>query len=276
MIFGVWMSLESKIKEVSESLEGKLGVAVKHLGTGEEHLLNADESFYFASVYKLPVLVELYRQAEEGKVDLDEELLLTKYAWRGGSGVIKELSPGLKMKVRDYRTLMMIISDNVAAQICACLVRNENTNNTMKELGLKNTVVGGGWTPHKEGNVTTPRDMMVLLEKVYRGEAASRGSCTKIIELMKKCQTGENRIWKYLPRDRVEVAHKTGTISGVVNDVGIVFPKGCEPYVICVFTKDIKGWDKGYEKWAEGGGITQGEEAIAKISKGAYDQFVKQ
>jgi len=270
------LNLESEIEKVAEGLEGELGAAVKHLGTGEEYLFNADESFYFASVYKLPVLVELYRQVEETKIDLNEELVITKYAWRGGSGVLKELTPGLEMTVRDYSTLMMIISDNLAAQICACLVRNEHTNNTMKELGLKNTVVGGSWIPHQEGNVTTPRDMMMLLEKIYKGEAASRGSCNEIIELMKKCQTGKNRIWKHLPKDGVEVAHKTGTISGVVNDVGIVFPKEGEPYIICVFTKDIKGWDKGYQAWSEVGGITQGEEAIAKVSKAVYEYFIKQ
>ena len=268
------LSLKAKIEKISESLEGTLGVAVKNLRTGEEYLFNADESFYFASVYKLPVLVQLYHQVENGKIDLDEKLMMTKYAWRGGSGVLKELTPGLEMTVRDYRTLMMAISDNVAAQICACLVRNENTNNTMKELGLKNTIVGHSWIPNQAGNVTTPRDMMVLLEKIYKGEAASKNSCNEIVELMKKCHTGGNRIRKYLPKDDVKVAHKTGTISGVVNDVGIIFPKENEPFIVCVFTKGIKGWDDGYAKWAEGGGITKGEEAIAKVAKNAYDHFI--
>ena len=270
------LSLEEKFEKVSEDLEGTLGVAIKNLGTGKEYILNADESFYFASVYKLPVLVELYRQVEGEMIELDEKLLMTRYAWRGGSGVLKELSPGLEMTIRDYRTLMMLISDNISAQICAGLVRNENTNNTMKELGLDNTVVGSSWIPNKEGNVTTPRDIMLLLEKIYEGEAASRESCDEIIELMKKCQTGKNRISKYLPRDDVEVAHKTGTISGVVDDVGIVFPKAFEPFIICVFTKFIKGWEEGYASWEKGGGVEQGEEAIAKISKAAYDHFKKQ
>ncbi len=270
------LSLEEEIEKVSEDLEGTLGVAIKDLGTGKEYLLNADEVFYFASVYKLPVLVELYRQVEEEKVDLNEKLLMTRYAWRGGSGVLKELSPGLEMTVRDYRTLMMLISDNISAQICAGLVRNGNTNNTMKELGLDNTVVGGSWIPNKDGNVTTPQDIMLLLEKIYNGEAASKDSCDEIIELMKKCQTGQSRISKYLPRNEVEVAHKTGTISGVVNDAGIVFPKGSNPFIICVFTKFIKGWEGGYAEWEKGGGIEQGEEAIAKISKAAYDHLKKQ
>lgn len=257
------MTLKEEIDEAAEGLEGTMGIAIKNLETGEEYLLNADETFYFASVYKLPVLVELHRQVEEGKVSLDEKLVMTKYAWRGGSGVLKELTHGLEMTVRDYSTLMMIVSDNIAAQMMAGLVRNQNTNRTMRELGLEGTLVGGSWVPGKEGNVTTPRDMMKLLEKVYRGEAASRESCDEMISLMKKCQTGENRISRYLPRDTVEVAHKTGTVKGVVNDVGIVYPKDKDPYIVCVFTKDIDVDDP----------TPIGEEAIAKISKTAYDHF---
>ncbi len=264
------MNLKEKIEGVAEELDGKMGVAIKNLGTGEECLLNADESFYFASVYKLPVLVELYRQVDEGRVSLDEKLVMTKYTWRRGSGVLKELTPGLEMTVRDYRTMMMVISDNIAAQITAGLVRDNNTNESMKELGLKGTIVGRSWMPGREGNVTHPRDMMILLEKIHRVEAASKGSCDEILALMKRCQTGGNRIWKYLPRDRVEVAHKTGTVKGVVNDVGIVYPKNRDPYIICVFTKGIAGWEKGSQF------VADGEEAIAKVSKAAYEEFVCQ
>ncbi|GAH39574.1 unnamed protein product, partial [marine sediment metagenome] len=82
----------------------------------------------------------------------------------------------------------------------------------------------------------------------------------------KKCQTGNNRIWKYLPKDGVEVAHKTGTVNGVVNDVGIVFPKGKAPYILCVFTKDIV--NEGNREI-----VAIGEEAIAKVSKIAYEYF---
>ena len=257
--------MNEKIEKISEDLEGTLGVAIRHLGTGKKYLLNADESFCFASVYKLPVLVELYRQVEEKIIDLDEKLVMTKYAWRGGSGVLKELTHGLEMTVMDYRTLMMLIRDNISAHICANLVRNVNTNKTMKELGLNNTTVGNSRIPHEEGNVTTPLDIMVLLEKIYKGEAASRESCDEIMDLMKRCKTGQNRISKHLPTKDIEIAHKTGTINGIVNDVGIVFPKNKEPYIICVFTKDIEGESEIY--------VPIGEEAIAKVSKTVYECF---
>jgi beta-lactamase class A len=110
--------------------------------------------------------------------------------------------------------------------------------------------------------------MMRLLEKIHGGEAASRDSCDEILALMKRCQTGGNRILKYLPRDKVEVAHKTGTVKGVVNDVGIVYPKDKDPYIVCVFTKGIASCEEGWEF------VEDGEEAIAKVSKAAYEEFV--
>jgi len=120
--------------------------------------------------------------------------------------------------------------------------------------------------------------MMALLEKLYRGEAASRSSCDDIIDLMKRCQTGENRLRKYLPRDEVEVAEKTGTMmirktgtvgakTGIVRaaviDVGIVFPKERDPYIICGFGKKLSEND-------------DGEEAIATVSKFVYEHFMSE
>jgi beta-lactamase class A len=129
--------------------------------------------------------------------------------------------------------------------------------------------------------------MMALLEKLYRGEAASRSSCDEIIDLMKRCQTGANRLRKYLPRDEVEVAdktgtmatrkkgtlggpktgpvmpHKTGIVYAAVIDVGIVFPKERDPYVICGFSKDLSEND-------------DGEEAIATVSKFVYEHFISE
>jgi beta-lactamase class A len=109
---------------------------------------------------------------------------------------------------------------------------------------------------------------------IFKGEVASRGACDEIIGLMKRCQTGENRIWKYLPREKVEVAHKTGSVRGVVNDAGIIFPKDGDPYILCAFTKNLVG--KGPESMtsrAIAESAATGEESIAKVSKIVYEYF---
>ena len=285
------MGLKEKIEEVAEGLEGTLGVAVKHLGTGKEVLINGDDFFPLASALKVPVLITLYRQVDEGKIGLDEKLVMTEDAKVPGGGILQHLTPGLETVVRDYVTLMMMISDNTATVMVVDLVGRENINEAMRRLGLKTNVMVSrerfhGKVRHSRQdresqliNMMTPRGMMALLEKLYRGEAASRSSCDDIIDLMKRCQTGENRLRKYLPRDEVEVAEKTGTMAirkkgavgspkpgivyAAVIDVGIVFPKERDPYIICGFSKDLSEND-------------DGEEAIATVSKLVYEHFTSE
>jgi beta-lactamase class A len=281
------MGLKEKIEEVADGLEGTLGVAVKHLGTGKEVLINGDDLFPLASALKVPVLITLYRQVDEGKIGLDDKLVMTEDAKVAmGGGILQHLTPGLEMVVRDYGTLMMMISDNTATVMLVDLVGRGNINETMRRLEVKTNIVVSREHFYEMArqrrqdqesqlvNMMTPRDMMALLEKLYRGEAASRSSCDDIIDLMKRCQTGENRLRKYLPRDKVEVADKTGTNairrigSGArayiaVIDVGIVFPKERDPYIICCFSKDLSEND-------------DGEEAIATVSKFVYEHFVSE
>jgi len=277
------MGLKEKIEEVAEGLEGTLGVAVKHLGTGEEVLINGDDFFPLASALKVPVLITLYRQVDERKISLDEKLVMTEDAKVPGGGILQHLTPGLEMVVRDYGTMMMMISDNTATVMLIDLVGRENINETMRRLGLKTNIMVSRERFHgkirqsrqdRESqlvNMMTPRGMMALLEKLYRGEVASRSSCDDIIDLMKRCQTGENRLRKYLPRDEVEVANKTGTMvtrkTGIVYtaviDVGIVFPKERDPYIICGFSKELSEND-------------DGEEAIATVSKFVYEHFISE
>jgi len=291
------LSLKSNLEEIEKEFEGTVGISVKNLGTGEEAMVNGSIIFPLASVLKIPAMVELYRQVDAGNISLDDKIEMTNYARVPGSGIIKELTPGLEMTVRDYRTLMMMISDNTATDMIIDLLGKEKINNTLIELGLKDTMVAtcreilfeilglrdvdpkeltiDFWDETKKkiskpserhkrtlDNISTPLEMMKLLEKIYKGEAASRESCDEIMALMKRCKTGQNRISKHLPDD-IELAHKTGTISGVVNDVGIVFPKNKAPYIICVFTKDIEGESEIY--------VPIGEETIAKASKIVYE-----
>ena len=290
------MSLKDEIIEITHGLEGTIGIAVKHLQTGEEVLVEGDTLFPTASVFKLPLLVELYRQVEEGHISLDQRLVMTEEAKVPGSGILRELSPGLEMKVRNYVTLMMMLSDNTATDMLLELVGIENVDKNLRRMGFDKTRVvascgdmlfdlaGLGdlkpeerslkvymerrkFNPNSKSlgvennDVTTPKEMMRLLEEIFSGKVLSRGSCDAILETMKKCQTGSNRIPKYLPREKVEMARKTGSLSGIVNDVGVIYlrEKG-EQYILCSFTKGLVK-------------SSEGEEAIAKVSKIVYDHL---
>ena len=292
------MTLLERIREAAEGFEGVLGVSVKHLGTGEAASLNGGELFPTASVFKVPVIVALYRQVDAGAVSLDEKVVLREEDKVPGSGILKELSPGLEITLRDLVTLMMIVSDNTATDLVVERVGLENVNATLRRLGLERTrvvadcrdilfdliglndlpdeektldlfreraraaVLKGSWSLGVENNdVTTPDEMLRLLEMIVEGEAASRESCDAILETMSRCQTGSYRIGKYLPREKVEIAHKTGSLPGIRNDAGVVtLLDGGDRYIISCFTR-------------EAADVYAAEEAIARASKAVYDHF---
>lgn len=158
-------------------LRGTLGVAVKKLKTGEETTVNGDDVFQLASVFKVPVIVTLYRQADAGEIDLDERVEMTDYARVPGSGIIKELTPGLKMTIRDYRTLMMI-SDNTATDMVVGLVGKERVNDVMLELGLRKT------------KISTCRDLLFELAGMGDVDPEKR-TIQSYYETMKKMQEGK-------------------------------------------------------------------------------------
>ena len=137
------MSLSELIREPAEAFDGKLGVSVKHLGLGEAASLNGDELFPTASVFKVPVIVELYRQVDAGAISLDEKVTLLERDKVPGSGILKELSEGLVLSIQDLVELMMILSDNTATDLVVETVGVENINANLRRLGLDGTPLLG-------------------------------------------------------------------------------------------------------------------------------------
>ncbi len=294
------MVLKDIVRRAGEGFEGKLGISVKHLGTGEAASLNGGDLFPTASVFKVPVIVELYRRVEAGTLSLEDKIMLREREKIPGSGILKELSEGLELTVRDLTELMMILSDNTATDILTEIVGKENVNATLRDLGLSKTrvvvdcrdilfdLVGLGGIPDEEktvelfdersrtvteeaswslgvieNNVTTPNEMLRLLEMIVNGKAAGRESCDAILETMGRCQTGQYRIIKHLPKEKVDFAHKTGSLPGIRNDVGIVTVREIgERYIISCFTMGAA------DNYAA-------EEAIASVSKEIFEYFMK-
>jgi beta-lactamase class A len=294
------MTLYNEIVKETKGFEKTLGVAVRHLGTGEEVSFNGDELFPTASVFKVPVIVELYRQIEAGKLSLDDRLVLKDSLKVPGSGILKELTEGLDVSIRDLSRLMMILSDNTATDMLVEKVGKDNVNATMRRLGLNNTVVladcrdllfdlvgenslpdeektlelylklaknganKGSWSLGTERNdVTTPSEMNKLLASIVEGGAASHASCDAILETMSKCQTGEYRVPKYLPAEKVKMQRKTGSLPGIRNDVGVITILATgEKYCISCFTKDAED-------------VYAAEEVIARVSRNVYLHFAE-
>ena len=288
-------ALQERIEGIVARVDGTIGVAVKELAGGVEVLVNADELYPTASVMKVPVLFELYRQAEAGTVDLDQRVEFTRDHLVPGSGVLQALALGLQPTVKDLATLMITVSDNAATDMVLDLIGIDALAQTLRDLGLERTTLPMsvrqllysmvGMNPanpehtydlfverakagqvdwdsralaEQDNNLTTPREMNRLLEQTERRETLSEDSCAAMIDIMKR-QKYTNRIPLHLPPG-TPVAHKTGSLRGVRNDAGIVYaPDG--PYLISLFSKRL-------------GDQVAGAAALAEISKAIWEGFV--
>jgi beta-lactamase class A len=280
--------LKLQIERLLRRADGQVGVAAKHVETGEGVHVNGDKLFPMASTFKVPVLMELMYQVKEGRYGLEDEISVQNSDQHIGSGMISKLTvPGLKMSVRNMAHFMMMISDNSAADMLLEKVGAENVNARFKSLGitgisvnrscqklirdLQATLAGArapserkaalikfGEDPQDEA---TPLAMNALLEKIFKKEIATPELSTLAYQIMLKCETGEKRIKGELPQGTV-VAHKTGTLSGTVDDCGIItLPDGQGHVVLSVFSKEFTS-------------DTEDVEAlIAKISRFIYDYF---
>lgn len=134
--------LRNQIEAAIEGVEGEVGVAAKHIETGEEIFINGDTYFPMASVFKVPVFVEVMAQIEEGRFALDDEVSIQKTDQHMGSGYLNDLdAPGIKLSIKNLINLMMMISDNSAADILLSKVGAENVNNRLRSYGLERITV---------------------------------------------------------------------------------------------------------------------------------------
>jgi beta-lactamase class A len=258
----LWQKLESSINEVDHNLDGVLGVAVLDLTSGSKFLLRGDEVFPQASSIKTAVLAELYRQAQVGKLKLTDLYTVQASDLVPDSSIMGGLTPGVtRITLRDLATMMIAVSDNSATNVLIDRVGMENVNALMDSLGLVHTRLRRKMMDLKaasEGreNISTPAEMMTLLETLYRGKVLDKAMTDDFFTMLSTHKNG------FLTRDLPEglkVANKPGELEGVRNDSAVVFVEN-RPYVICVMTTYLR-----HER--------DGEEAIVRISAAAYRMF---
>lgn len=255
-------NLENEIKSIIDETDGVVGITIKDLVTGETFSVNGDMIFTQASAIKVEVLLELYKQALEGKYSLDDLVTMEESDVTPGSGNLGKLTPGkVTMSLRDYAIMMIMISDNTATNMLIDHVGMDNVNRTIMQLGLTKTMLQRkmidtqAWMEDRE-NISTPNEAALLLELIYKHEVLDETSCDEMLRIMSIPKS--SRIRARLPRG-VRVAHKTGTVRGVVCDIGIVYLKN-RPFIVA-----------GMANWLDSS--QQGVEAIEKISLAAYKYF---
>src|SRR6266851_1477735 len=171
----LWQKLQEELRATDRQLDGVLGLAVKDLTSGEEFFIHPDEVMPQASSIKIAVLADLYLQAQQGKLKLSEEYIVRKEDLVSGSDIMLGLTPGFtRLTLRDLATMMVAVSDNSATNVLIERVGLENVNALMDSLGLPHTRLRRKMMDLKaagEGreNISTPGEMMALLEDLYRG-----------------------------------------------------------------------------------------------------------
>ncbi|HEX5701951.1 MAG TPA: serine hydrolase [Pyrinomonadaceae bacterium] len=229
-------SLESRIRAEVAPFKGKVFLYAKNLDTGQTYSFNGDERVRTASTIKIAVMIEAFARVAEGRAKWTDELVLTKAARYGGSGILPELSDGLRLTLQDAVRLMMVLSDNTATNLVLDHLTTDAVNERMNSLGFKATRIMrrvGGGGESKEGKLgdnlkrfglgaTTPHEMIQIMEKLERGEIVSKEASKQMLDLMKREQ-GRNSIGRDLPG--VPMASKYGALDLLRSCVAILYTK---------------------------------------------------
>jgi beta-lactamase class A len=216
----------------------------KNLETGAIYSMAGDEPVRTASTIKLPIMIECFAEEAEGKLDLSTPVRLTEQEKVSGSGILQDLTAGRDYPLRDLILLMITLSDNTATNLIINRVGGNAVNARMAHLGLDQTrcmrkILGdgnqlkpvpsgvsdeGAKPENKRWGIgrSSPHEMVILLEKLYRGELVNKRASADMLEILKK-QRDHSGIGRDL-KDLV-IANKSGALDALRSDVGIVFSK---------------------------------------------------
>jgi len=241
----IWARLRTRLERIDQSLDGVLGLSLKDLKTGATLEIRPDEPFPQASVIKLAVLYELYRQADEGKVNLSEVTRPPATRVSGG-GILQELGASVSLTWRDLAVLMMGWSDNSATNVLIERVGLDAVNRRLDSLGLTKTrlrrrMMDLEAARRGEENVSTPGEMRRLIEAIYAGTGLSpeRAKDIRLVAAVTK----STPFRAPLPEGLV-VLDKDGELEGVRCAAAVVDLPG-RPYAITIMTTYLRKDDDG-------------------------------
>ncbi|MTI89438.1 MAG: serine hydrolase [Balneolaceae bacterium] len=270
--------LKDRISERLEGVKGDFAVAFKNLeDTTESVYINEREMFHAASTMKTPVMIELFKQAEAGKFSLDDSIIIKNefrsivdsslYRMDVGEDSEGELYSriGEKRTIRQLINDMITVSSNLSTNILIEKVGARNVSRTMRSYGADSIKVLRGVEDIKAyqqglSNRTTARDESIIYEKLGRGEAVSEEASEQMIEILTNQHFNE-MIPAQLPGE-VVVAHKTGWITGINHDAGLIILPDEQKYVLVLLSKNAPDREKVLA-------------AFADISHYVYDFVVK-
>ncbi len=268
--------LDHFLKNLSDTLHAEFGVAFRDLSSGFEYSFNPHVMMHAASTMKVPVMIEIFRQAEQGKVRLTDSVLVQNQfaSIVDGSPYSLDLADdsdeviykaiGKKLTIRQLVEAMITVSSNLATNLLIALVGAKNVMNMLTELGVQSMLVLRGVEDGKAyqaglNNRTDAYSLMQIMAAIAEERAASPASCREMIAILKAQKFREN-IPAGLPKE-VVVANKTGSITAIDHDAAILYPPGRGPCVLVVLTRGIAEHERAHQ-------------TIASITQRIYKELV--
>lgn len=258
--------IRKMIREELKERPGNYSLYFKDLASGENIFIDINKVYPAASIIKIPIIIEVFRQHEEGILNLDRLMEIPPEVKVDGSFVLQELRENIQFSIKDLAVLMIILSDNTATNILIDLLGMGNINFTIRNLGLKDTILQRkmmDFTAREAGkdNFTTARDIGSLLEGIYRGEipGLSRSSTEEIFRILTR-QVYRDNLSFYIPEKYwKEIGSKTGTLAGIIHDASI-FALDQARYVLVMMSENLSE-------------NSIGKEILAKVSKLIFDYW---
>lgn len=268
--------LRKKLESEIQKSGAEVGLAFKDLETGENVLIKADVMMHAASLMKVPVMIEVFRQAEQGTFRIDERILVKNEFESIVDGSPYSLTVtddsdddiyryiGKEISIQELVYRMITVSSNLATNILIELVDVKNVMRTLNELGINKMKVLRGVEDIKAyekglNNQTDALSMMQVMLSILEGSAGSEQACQQMVEILSQ-QEFRAKIPAGIP-EGIRVANKTGSITRIDHDAAIVFPRGRKPYVLVIMTRGIENRE-------------DAERLIAGLSKLIYQKVV--
>lgn len=231
----IWSKMAGDLKETCEET-GVMGFSIRDLKTGRKAGFREDVLFPTASTIKIAILLGIAIKVHRGELDWAQRVVVEDKDKVGGSGVLGHFTHKADLSLRDVAALMISLSDNTATNICIDLATMDFVNETMRTLGLKNTLLRRKMmdveaAQRGDENVSTPGELASLVAKIHERDGVSEGVAADVLSILTLPKGGPFTLG--LPED-VRRANKPGGLGNLSVDAGIIYPKPDRPFALAV------------------------------------------